>query len=126
MLDRFLKYIQEENLCLPGDRILLGVSGGMDSMLMTWLFSQSAFSFDIAHCNFGLRGKASDEVEEFVAAQAQNYGVTFHCLHFDYADYARNKKISVQIVVRELRTHWLESSRWSDHYQAGSLVHYRI
>src|SRR3546814_100700 len=125
MLDRFLKYIQEENLCLPGDRILLGVSGGMDSMLMTWLFSQSAFSFDIAHCNFGLRGKESDEDEEFVAAQAQNYGVSFHRHHFETSDYARRKKISVQMAARELRYEWFETFRRQEHYQAVAIAHHR-
>ena len=78
MLKRFLKFIQEENLVDSSNKILLGVSSGIDSVVMLDLFSKSGFSFAIAHCNFGLRGQESDEDNSFVELLAQKYDVPFY------------------------------------------------
>ena len=61
MFDRFKKFIAENNLIKPGDRILLAVSGGIDSMIMADLFLRLGNKIGIAHCNFSLRGKESDK-----------------------------------------------------------------
>ena len=65
MLYRFRQFIEQNDLFSAEDRILLAVSGGMDSMAMVRLFREAACKFGIAHCNFKLRGEASDGDEEF-------------------------------------------------------------
>ena len=75
LLDSFRKYIADRDLATPDDRILLTVSGGVDSMVMLSLFMQSGFRVGVAHCNFGLRGAESDEDEVLVAQEAARFGV---------------------------------------------------
>jgi len=66
MLNQFQTYIQKNNLCLKTDKILLGVSGGIDSIVMFHLFRMAGYHFAVAHCNFQLRGEESNQDEEFV------------------------------------------------------------
>ena len=60
LLDKFQQYIRTNNLATPEDRILLTVSGGVDSMVMLSLFVESGYHIGVAHCNFQLRGKEGD------------------------------------------------------------------
>ncbi|QEC51147.1 tRNA(Ile)-lysidine synthase [Anseongella ginsenosidimutans] len=124
MLERFLKYIREEDLCKGGDRVLLAVSGGMDSMFMYALFSRSPFSFGIAHCNFGLRGEESDEDQMFVKQEAGKSGVPFYTVRFKALDYAREHKLSTQMAARQLRYDWFETLRREEGYQAIAVAHH--
>ncbi len=66
MLDQFLNDVKEKQLFEPHQKVLLAVSGGIDSMVLLHLFEMSDFEYGIAHCNFQLRGNESDEDEEFV------------------------------------------------------------
>ena len=68
MLRRFLEYSDREKLFGRGSKVLLAVSGGIDSMVMAWLFREAAIEHSIAHCNFSLRGAESDGDEDFVAS----------------------------------------------------------
>ena len=63
--DKFINFIRVHRLADENDSILLGVSGGIDSMVMLHLFQKTGFKFAVAHCNFGLRGEESDGDEEF-------------------------------------------------------------
>ncbi|MDZ7636582.1 MAG: ATP-binding protein [Bacteroidales bacterium] len=71
MLQRFISFSKQERLFSGGSRVLLAVSGGVDSMVMAHLFSEAGTDHAIAHCNFSLRGEESDGDEEFVAAYAR-------------------------------------------------------
>ena len=63
---RFQEFINEHRLLTKEDKILLGVSGGVDSMVLASLFVENNYNFTIAHCNYGLRGKDSNLDEDFV------------------------------------------------------------
>ena len=67
LLEAFQRYVAENDLATHDDRILLTVSGGVDSMVMLSLFTRSGYSVGVAHCNFQLRGAESDEDEVLVA-----------------------------------------------------------
>ena len=69
----FCSFVEKNHLLQKGDRVLLAVSGGVDSVVMADLFSQNGFDFGIAHCNFQLRGKESDGDAQFVADLAAKY-----------------------------------------------------
>lgn len=75
LLESFQRYIAENDLATHDDRILLTVSGGVDSMVMLSLFTRSGYRVGVAHCNFQLRGAESDEDEELVAREAARCGV---------------------------------------------------
>ena len=66
MIKDFQNFIESNNLCSKTDRILLGISGGIDSVCMFHMFRQLNFPFAVAHCNFQLRGEESDMDELFV------------------------------------------------------------
>lgn len=56
MLEDFINFVQKENLFKPDQKILIAVSGGIDSIILSKLFSLAKFNFGIAHVNFSLRG----------------------------------------------------------------------
>ena len=121
----FLSYIKKENLFNSSDKILLTVSGGIDSLAMVELFHHAGFNFGIAHCNFQLRGEESDGDEIFVRSIAEKYSLKFHLIKFDTAIYAKKNKVSIQIAARELRYQWFEEIRASNNYSFIATAHHK-
>lgn len=70
LTDRFQSYVERHGLFSRDDRILLTVSGGVDSMVLLSLMASLGYRFGVAHCNFQLRGAESDEDEVTVAREA--------------------------------------------------------
>ncbi len=124
-LGKFLDFIEENDLFLAEDRILLAVSGGKDSVLMTNLFARTNFKFGIAHCNFHLRAKESDGDEIFVRDLAKDLGVPFFKEDFDTQQVARERQISIQMAARELRYVWFEEIREKNQYNAIALAQHQ-
>jgi tRNA(Ile)-lysidine synthase len=124
MYTDFIKHIEHHDLCRKTDKILLAVSGGVDSVVMANLFHRHGFKFGMAHCNFGLRGAESDGDEQFVAALAKKYSVPFHVQRFPAADYSKQKGISVQMAARELRYGWFEDLCSSQKYDFIATAHH--
>ena len=104
LLGKFKEYIAKEKLFTTGDKLLLAVSGGLDSVVLAELCRRCGYEFEIAHCNFQLRGEESVRDEEFVR-RLGNVLVR----RFDTAEYARANKASIQVAARELRYGWFES-----------------
>lgn len=125
MLSEFQEFIKNAGLCLPGERILLAVSGGMDSVAMAALFHKAAYPFGIAHCNFLLRGKESDAEEDFVKSLADHYRVALHLKHFDTKTYAADHGISIQMAARELRYRWFLEIREEFGYHRVATAHHQ-
>ncbi|HZL10787.1 MAG TPA: tRNA lysidine(34) synthetase TilS [Prolixibacteraceae bacterium] len=109
MVEHFLKYIHEENLFHSSQRILLAVSGGADSMLMLHLFANAGFSVAVAHCNFGLRGRESDEEEQFVTGYCDQHNLSLSVKHFKTQEFALQEGISIEMAARDLRYEWFNS-----------------
>ena len=108
MQKRFKSFVRDHSLFTHEDKILLAVSGGIDSMVMLDLFRQSGVQFGIAHCNFHLRGSESDGDEDLVTKLSRQCNVPIHIAHFDTEEYARENKLSIQMAARELRYNWFE------------------
>jgi tRNA(Ile)-lysidine synthase len=106
MLKQFLEFIRKHKLFAPEERILLAVSGGLDSMVMILLFIEGKFNIAVAHANFKLRGEESDGDEAFVRSFCEARGIPFFTTAFDTNNYAAEKKISIQMAARELRYVW--------------------
>ncbi len=125
MLNRFNKYIESKNLFNKNDKILLTVSGGIDSVVMLDLFIKSNFSFGIAHCNFNLRGKESDLDEKFVKQIAKKYKIDIHTKSFDTKKFAKNNGISIEMSARDLRYEWFEKTRQKFGYSYIATAHHK-
>jgi tRNA(Ile)-lysidine synthase len=123
MLARVHSFITRHNMAGTGDRILLAVSGGIDSMVMSFLFLHMPFERGIAHCNFALRGVESDLDEELVRKFASENGVPFFSIKFDTRKYARDNGISTQMAARDLRYTWFEQIREANGYDAVAIAH---
>ena len=106
LLQRFKQYIQKENLLQPTDRLLLAVSGGIDSVVLCELCKQAGYHFVIAHCNFQLRGEESDRDEKFVRSLGEKYGVEVLVKKFDTKQIAIDEKKSIETTARDLRYLW--------------------
>ncbi|MFH0842715.1 MAG: tRNA lysidine(34) synthetase TilS [Bacteroidota bacterium] len=123
MLSDFLRYIEENRMTGKGDRILLAVSGGIDSMVMAHLFTRTCFETGIAHCNFCLRGKESDRDEELVRKFASDNDIIFFSKRFDTKKYAGEKGISIQVAARELRYGWFEEVIKKNGFSRTAVAH---
>lgn len=123
MKDRFIRYIREHRLAGEKDRILLAVSGGIDSMVMAHLFLSSGYHAGIAHCNFKLRGSESDKDEALVESFSSEYGADFYSESFNTSVYAEENGISIQMAARELRYNWFEKIRNSNEYDSVAIAH---
>ncbi|HSN61693.1 MAG TPA: ATP-binding protein, partial [Ferruginibacter sp.] len=88
LLSSFKSFIKTENLFSPKDRLLLAVSGGVDSVVLCELCRQAGYDFSIAHFNFQLRGEESNGDEQLVEALAKKYKVEFFLKRFDTEKYA--------------------------------------
>ncbi|HEY6063924.1 MAG TPA: tRNA lysidine(34) synthetase TilS [Chitinophagaceae bacterium] len=106
LLQRFKENIRHLNLFSPKDKLLLAVSGGVDSVVLCELCKQSGYSFIIAHCNFQLRGEESERDEEFVKKLGTKYGVEVLVKKFDTEKYTTENKTSIQEAARDLRYGW--------------------
>lgn len=124
MIHRFSEFIKSEKIFPPQSPILLAVSGGVDSAVLADIFKKTKQNFGIAHCNFQLRGKESDEDELFVSKLAEKMGVKFFSVKFATAITATEKKMSVQMAARELRYEWLERIRKENDYHFIATAHH--
>ncbi len=106
LVEKFRRYIRENDLLGEDDRVLVAVSGGVDSMTMLSLFATIGTATGVAHCNFGLRGEEGDEDTALVRAQAKKYGLPCYVKDFDTAAEMERTGESVQMAARRLRYEW--------------------
>ena len=124
MLDSFFKFIEEKQLFERHQKILLAVSGGIDSMVLLHLFEKSGYNYGIVHCNFNLRGEESDGDEHFVRQQVSIRGVQAFFQSFETEEYARLNGISIEMAARELRYRYFEKIRAENHYDYIATAHH--
>ena len=103
VVEQLLNHIRSSSLCKTTDKILLAVSGGLDSIVMFHLFKEAGMSIGVAHCNFQLRGSESDEDEVFVKGTCTQYDVPYYTSSFDTRKFADESGISIQMAARDLR-----------------------
>lgn len=108
LLKEFEQYIKQQNLFNTKDKLLLAVSGGVDSVVLCELCRRAGFDFFIAHCNFQLRAAESERDENFVRELGKKYAVEVFVKKFDTEKYAADNKCSIQVAARELRYAWFD------------------
>jgi tRNA(Ile)-lysidine synthase len=127
LLDRLERYCKEKSLLQRGDRIIVAVSGGVDSAVLLDLFSRLKNRYDlrlsVAHFNHQLRGKESEADEVFVRRLAKSHGCEFATDKADTAAYAKRQKTSIQEAARELRYRFLASLMKEDRTSRVATAH---
>jgi len=108
-MEQFEAFVAENHLFGKKSRLLLAVSGGIDSVVLLHLLHVHDYEVEVAHCNFCLRGADADGDAHFVQALAESYGYTCHQQRFDTQKFAQERGISTQMAARELRYKWLFS-----------------
>ena len=109
---------------IANKRLILSLSGGIDSMVLADLLLKAKADFVVAHCNFHLRGKESDGDEQFVRDYAERNGLTLYVKQFDTVDYAKTHGVSIEMAARELRYAWFEELRQQLGYDYIAVAHH--
>lgn len=125
LLERFIRFIRDKKLIDHDHKILLTVSGGVDSVVMAHLFHEAGFDFGIAHCNFQLRGKESEGDADLVKTLANELSVPYHVALFDTQAYADTNALSIQMAARDLRYNWFREIAEKEHYSRIATAHHR-
>lgn len=124
MLVKFKNHIQQNLPFLLENKLLLAVSGGLDSMVLVNLCQKLNLTIAIAHCNFQLRGEESDEDEQFVKDFCIKNQIPFHITQFETDTYALQKKRSIQVVARNLRYDYFHSILVNNQYDYILTAHH--
>lgn len=125
MLNQFIQNIKQNQLFESRQKILLAISGGIDSMVLLHLFEKSGFNYGIAHCNFKLRGNESDEDEEFVKKQVLIHGVPAFFETFETKEHADINGVSIEMAARELRYEFFEKVRIENGFDFIATAHHQ-
>ena len=124
LLEHFEQYNARHALFSHDDKILLTVSGGVDSMVMLALFVEAGYNIGVAHCNFSLRGAESDEDEATVTAEAAKYSVPFYNKRFDTQAEMERTGESMEMAARRLRYEWFEQLCEEHGYTTIAIAHH--
>lgn len=125
MLQHFIQNIENQKLIVTGQRVLLAVSGGIDSMVLLHLFERSGFEYGVVHCNFHLRGEESDGDEDFVREQVEQHGIPSFFKDFETEEFARLRGISIEMAARELRYEYFEKIRLEHGFDLVATAHHQ-
>ncbi|MCK5825213.1 MAG: tRNA lysidine(34) synthetase TilS [Ichthyobacteriaceae bacterium] len=110
MIEDLKKHLQKNFNFLTNKKVLIGISGGLDSIILTELLLKLRINLnltiELAHVNFKLRGDESDKDEEFVAEFAKKHSLKLHKVSFETEKIAKTDKKSIELCARDLRYNW--------------------
>jgi len=124
MFQKFQNHLLEEFPDLRQQKILLALSGGLDSCVLLALCMREGLQVAIAHCNFQLRGEQSDEDALWIKKLAAERSLECHIKKFDTINYAEKEKLSVQMAARNLRYEWFDALSAKFSYDAVLVAHH--
>lgn len=121
------QFVKAKELLKPGSTVIVGVSGGIDSVVLLDILSsvrkQWGLTLVVAHLNYQLRGKDSDKDKKFVRTLADRYGLEFHCQDADTRSVRKQQKVSIQVAARNIRYTFFETLRDVSNADAVAVGH---
>lgn len=124
MQSKVQNYIENKQLLSKKSTVIVGVSGGADSVALLHILHNSGFNCIAAHCNFKLRKDESDRDEEFVRLFAEEMMIPFQSIVFDTKEYAERNKISIEMAARDLRYTWFSELQSIFNAEAIAVAHH--
>ena len=124
MLKKIQNHLNTNFPFLNGKRLLLAVSGGIDSMVLLTLCQKLSLKIAVAHCNFQLRGKESDGDADFVKEKTTELNIPFFIQKFDTVHFANVNKLSIQLAARKLRYDWFNEILENEKYDFLLTAHH--
>jgi tRNA(Ile)-lysidine synthase len=114
--ENVLHFIRREGLIKSGDHVLTAVSGGPDSVTLLDVLASLRDGLELSritilHFNHQLRGKASDEDEDFARSLATRFGFPFYCHTQDVDSYRSSRRISMEMAARACRHEFFRAAR---------------
>ena len=125
MLSTVQAYIAQHQLLRPAAPVIVGLSGGADSVALLHILTRLGYPCVAAHCNFHLRNDESDADADFAQQTAEALGLPFRRIDFDTADYAHQNGVSTEMAARTLRYEWFETLRRELGAEAIAVAHHR-
>lgn len=122
---RIERYIIEKELFGHNDRLIVALSGGADSVALLKILLSLGYNCVAAHCNFHLRGEESNRDEAFVRKLCAGVSVPLEVVHFQTADYAKSKGLSIEMAARELRYGWFDEIRHKHNAAYIAVAHHK-
>lgn len=119
------QYIDNEHLLFPGNKIIVALSGGADSVALLRILHALGYICEAAHCNFHLRQEESDRDENFVKKLCETMNIPLHIIHFKTEQYATQKKISIEMAARELRYQWFAEIKYTTASNIIAVAHHQ-
>ena len=124
MLQAFRQHLDSDLGFLKNSRILLAISGGLDSVVLAHLCQKLDLKVSFAHCNFNLRGAESDADEKFVLELSEDLELEIFIKSFETEVYAKQEGISIQMAARELRYNWFSELAEQLHFDYILTAHH--
>ena len=124
MQNAFQDHINAKLPFLKKSKLLIAISGGMDSVVLARLCHNMGFKMALAHCNFNLRGNESDADEHFVLQLAEDLDLEVFVESFDTNIFAEQQKLSIQMAARKLRYDWFEALAEQLHFDYVLTAHH--
>jgi tRNA(Ile)-lysidine synthase len=118
-------YIETHRLLTFGKPVIVGFSGGSDSVSLLYMLNRLGYTCIAAHCNFRLRRDESDRDEAFCKQFAEKYRIDSEINRFDTIAYAKRKRLSIEMAARKLRYEWFETIRKKHDAQAIAVAHHQ-
>lgn len=123
MLASFQNHLQQNFPFLWQKKIILAISGGIDSVVLAHLLHGLDIPFLMAHCNFQLRGEESEGDQRFVEALSLQLSVPLAVKRFETKAYGKTHGLNTQLAARVLRYEWFEALRKEKDYDYVLTAH---
>jgi tRNA(Ile)-lysidine synthase len=124
MFSKFQNHLSAHFPFLQKAKLLIAVSGGLDSMVLLDLISKTNIDFAVAHCNFQLRGDESDEDENFVKSFCEANSLQGFFQKFDTQQFVEDEKVSIQVAARKLRYEWFYELLATENFDFVATAHH--
>lgn len=123
--DKVQSYINQNRLFEKSDKIIIGLSGGADSVALVRVLLNLGYQIEAAHCNFNLRGLESLRDEMFCVDLCSSLHINIHIKKFDTLLFSKEKRISVEMAARTQRYEWFEEIRKETRANVIAIAHHQ-